>query len=209
MLQPNDLSMWSYRDENMLLYLSGQNYTANTTAGESGDLWTCSKDKAIQFPPAILKEAGIHRTNGIEVSLDGKTLYLSSAKNENGNVTENAIYAFQIGVQGELVQEKPKLFYNFTGDQAAIDVDGMRTDLDGNLYVTRNGDGKVNVFGTDGTLKKVIDLPGVKGPSNLELGGPGGTTLYAVGKCKDHEGLGCAASFETGIVGKAYKALQV
>src|ERR1700761_5976557 len=45
MLQPNDLALSTMRDT--LIFLSGQNFTADTIAGQSGDLWTCDGGLAI------------------------------------------------------------------------------------------------------------------------------------------------------------------
>jgi len=206
MLQPNDLALSTMRDT--LIFLSGQNFTADTTAGVSGDLWTCDGGLATQFPPSILAAAGIHRTNGIETSPDGKFLYLSSAKNVGDVVVQNVLFRFALDPNtGSLLEQAPTLFFDFT-DSEATDIDGMRTDTDGNLFVTRNGDGKVVKLSPDGKLQLAIVLPNMGGPSNLEFGGPKGSTLFAIGKCASNATIGCAASFETDSVGKAFSTLQ-
>jgi gluconolactonase len=206
MLQPNDLALSVLREN--LIFLSGQNYISNTVAGQSGDLWTCDGSTATQFSPSILAAAGIHRTNGIETSPNGSFLYLSSAKNAGGAVVENKIMRFALDTStGNLLPQAPELFYNFV-DSAATDIDGMRTDTDGNLFVTRNGNGNVVKLSPDGELLQEIVLPGMGGPSNLEFGGVDGKTLFAIGGCKANANVGCAASFEGDSVGKAWKALQ-
>ncbi len=206
MLQPNDLALATTCHRT--IFLSGQNYTDDTTAGVSGDLWTCKGKRAYQFPPELLKEADIHRTNGIETSPDGKALYLSSAKNVGGAVVANQIFKFRLQAGRKLVEEAPTLFYDFTGDGAATDVDGMRTDTDGNLFVTRNGEGKIFKISPAGQLLLVIELPGMGGPSNLEFGGPDGKTLFAIGRCAEDNTVGCAASVQTESTGKAFARLQ-
>lgn len=207
MLQPNDLALSVDRPQ--IIYLSGQNFTETTTAGEHGHLWTCDGSTATQFPPELLAQADVHRTNGIETSPCGQFLYLSSAQNVAGAVTANRIFRFAIDpATGTLVNQAPAVFHDFTGGDAAIDIDGMRTDVDGNLYVTRNGDGKVVKLSPEGELLMIINLPGMGGPSNLEFGGAEGKTLFAVGKCKADATIGCAASFETDKVGKAFNLLQ-
>jgi sugar lactone lactonase YvrE len=55
--------------------------------------------------------------------------------------------------------------------------DGMRCDVDGNLYVTRHGKGTVIKFSPDGTILREVDVLG-KMPSNLCFGGPDGRTVY-------------------------------
>jgi sugar lactone lactonase YvrE len=207
MLQPNDLALSS--SSCRTIYLSGQNYTADTIAGESGDLWACKGGQTLKFPAQLLKDADIHRTNGIETSPDGGALYLSSAKNVNGSVVANQIFRFRLNKKsGKIIEEVPTLFFDFTGDGAAVDVDGMRTDTDGNLFVTRNGQGQIFKISPAGELLQIIQLPGMGGPSNLELGGPEGKTLFAIGKCKSDPEVGCAAKIETDSVGKAFASLQ-
>jgi sugar lactone lactonase YvrE len=206
MLQPNDLALSTMRDT--LIFLSGQNFTADTAAGVSGDLWTCDGGEAIQFPPSILAAAGIHRTNGIETSPDGKFLYLSSAKNVASKVVLNQLFKFELNPNtGGLLEQPPTLFFDFT-DSEATDIDGMRTDTDGNLFVTRNGNGNAVKISSDGKLQLTIEFPNMGGPSNLEFGGPKGSTLFAIGKCASNNTIGCAASFDTDSVGKAFAALQ-
>jgi gluconolactonase len=207
MLQPNDLALSTTRDT--LIFLSGQNFTLDTTAGTSGDLWTCDGGSAIQYPSSILASANIHRTNGIETSPDGTSLYLSSAVNVNGTVIRNSIFKFALNKDtGYILTQAPTLFYDFV-DTAATDIDGMRTDVDGNLFVTRNGLGTVVKLSPRGELLLEIELPGMGGPSNLELGGKQGKTLVAIGKCKDDVTKGCAASFRSDAVGKAFARLQL
>lgn len=206
MLQPNDLALSAMRDT--LIFLSGQDFITDTIAGKSGDLWTCDGGLTIQFPPDILAAANIHRTNGIETSPDGEVLYLSSATNVGGAVVANRIFKFALNkYTGNLLLQPPTLFFDFV-DTAATDVDGMRTDVEGNLYVTRNGLGSIVKLSPEGEVLLEIELPGMGGPSNLEFGGKYGKTLVAIGKCADDATKGCAASFENDVVGKAFATLQ-
>ncbi|MBI3877353.1 MAG: SMP-30/gluconolactonase/LRE family protein, partial [Verrucomicrobia bacterium] len=55
--------------------------------------------------------------------------------------------------------------------------DGMRCDVDGNLYITRYGKGTVAVLSPKGKVIREIDVLG-KSPSNLCFGGPDGRTVY-------------------------------
>jgi sugar lactone lactonase YvrE len=206
MLQPNDLALSAQRD--ILIFLSGQNFTGDTTAGVSGDLWTCDGGLTIQIPPSILAAAGIHRTNGIEADPTGNYLYVSSAKDGNLTVVENAIFKFKLDPNtGYPVEKAPVLFFNFL-DTAATDIDGMRADTEGNLFVTRNGLGQVVKLSPEGQLLEVIEFPNMGGPSNLEFGGPKGSTLFAIGKCINNATIGCAASFVSDSVGRAFQTLQ-
>ena len=207
MLQPNDLAISTGSEGR--IFLSGQNFSDDSTAGVSGDLWTCEIGRAYKFSSDILAKAGIHRTNGIETSPDGRTLYLSSSKNVKKAVVENVIFTFQLDGHGLVPHQKPKVFHNFTEPgEASIDIDGMRTDIDGNLYVTRNGAGRVIVFGPDAQIKQNISMPYSAGPSNLELGGQDGKQLVMVGKCAPESNFGCAAYADALAPGKAFTALQ-
>jgi hypothetical protein len=55
--------------------------------------------------------------------------------------------------------------------------DGMRCDVDGNLYITRYGKGTVVKLSPAGEVMQEIDVLG-KSPSNLCFGGPDGRTIY-------------------------------
>ncbi|KAJ1654772.1 hypothetical protein IWQ61_005351 [Dispira simplex] len=183
MLQPNDMALSA--DGN--LYLSGMNYTATSVVG-NGDLWWCKADGKAAHLDAL------HRTNGIEVSPDNKYLYLSEAVNSNGIVTENRIMRYeidaQVGVKRENGVPKKTVFVDFRKlDQTqATDIDGIRCDKNGNLFVTRNGLGEIAVFSPDGSLKSRITVPGMKSVKNLEFSGANGKVLHIVGVCDKAKG---------------------
>ena len=102
-------------------------------------------------------------TNGIEVSPDGKTLYVNESKQRN-------IWAFDLTADGignkRLLKQFPD--HGF---------DGMRCDVDGNLYVTRYGKGTVAKLSPAGKLLREIDVLGAR-PSNICFGGADGRTAY-------------------------------
>jgi gluconolactonase len=56
-------------------------------------------------------------------------------------------------------------------------MDGMRCDVDGNLYITRHGKGTVAVVSPEGKVIREIDVLG-KSPTNLCFGGVDGRTCY-------------------------------
>ncbi|KAL2650599.1 hypothetical protein R1flu_018727 [Riccia fluitans] len=205
MVEPNDLAVAYLAGR---VYLSGQNYDADTEVGD-GDLWMCqapasfldTAGSAIKEPVKAIRLGVFGRTNGIEVSPDEKTLYLSEAFNSNGSVVSNKIWKFEIDPATGLVSNKA-LFVDFqvldgTGD---VDVDGMRVDVDGNLFVTRNGAGQVLKFSSEGEVLLRINLEGIVEATNLEFGGPVGKSLIVLGKCDDgspwSEGKGCANIWE-------------
>ena len=55
--------------------------------------------------------------------------------------------------------------------------DGMRCDMEGNLYITRHGKGTVVVMTPKGQVLREVDVLG-KRPTNLCFGGPDGKTVY-------------------------------
>jgi gluconolactonase len=55
--------------------------------------------------------------------------------------------------------------------------DGMRCDVDGNLYISRYGKGTVAVLSPKGEVVREIDVLG-ESPSNVCFGGPDGRTVY-------------------------------
>jgi gluconolactonase len=194
---PNDLTL----SETGRIYISGQDFTNNTIIGDGG-LWICQPDgRATQ-----LNKFG--RTNGIELSPDEKTLYLSEAFNINFVPVSNVIWKFKVDHKTGMVSSQ-ELFVDFEkldGTQS-VDVDGMRTDIKGNLYVTRNGGQEVVVFSPDKKVLSRIKL-NIKHPANLEFAGDKGKTMFIVGKCIDDETKGCADTFENNIPGKAFTLLN-
>ena len=102
-------------------------------------------------------------TNGIDVSPDGKTLYVNESVQRN-------VWAFTITKDGLADKRLLKKF-----DDHGFD--GMRCDVDGNLYITRYGKGTVVKLSPEGKVLQEIDVLG-KQPSNICFGGPDGRTAY-------------------------------
>src|SRR5438093_1437725 len=103
-------------------------------------------------------------TNGIEVSPDGKTLYVNESVQRN-------VWAFPIDDEGGLGEKKLLKKFDDHG------FDGMRCDVAGNIYITRYGKGTVVKLSPAGEVLKEIDVLG-KQPSNICFGGPDGRTAY-------------------------------
>ncbi|MBN9119436.1 MAG: SMP-30/gluconolactonase/LRE family protein [Planctomycetes bacterium] len=150
MNQPNDLAI----APDGTLYASDPNWDKGT-----GQLWKVGTDGKVT---KIASEMGT--TNGIEVSPDGKTLYVNESVQRN-------VWAFPIKPDGTLGEKKLLKKFDDHG------FDGMRCDADGNLYVTRYGKGTVVKLSPAGEILKEIDVLG-KQPSNICFGGPDGRTAY-------------------------------
>ena len=71
----------------------------------------------------------------------------------------------------------PRLVTGF----ADFEVDGLRTDIDGRIYLARLSAGKIAVIAANGTLEREVPLLG-KQPTNLTFGGPDGRTVFVTQK---------------------------
>ncbi|MEL6536349.1 MAG: SMP-30/gluconolactonase/LRE family protein [Bacteroidota bacterium] len=169
--QPNDLAMAPNRQ----LYASDPDW-ANST----GQLWMVDTSDSL-----VLLETGMGTTNGLEVSPDGLRFYVNEAKQQR-------IWVYDRLPDGRL--ENKRLFYQFTGHE----LDGMRCDTQGNLYVARYGSGTVVVFSPEGEIIRTVQLKGEK-PTNLAFGGPEGKTVFVT--LADR---GCFEVFEAPYPGRAF-----
>jgi len=150
MNQPNDLAI----APNDTLYASDPAWAKGT-----GQIWKIdTKGKMTRVA------ADMGTTNGIEVSPDGRSLYVNESAQRN-------VWVFDIQPDGTLARKR--LLRQFPDHG----FDGMRCDADGNLYITRYGKGTVVVMTPDGKELREIDVLG-KQPSNLCFGGPDGRTVY-------------------------------
>lgn len=150
MHQPNDLAITATG----VLYASDPNWKDST-----GQLWRIDRDGSTH-----LLASGMGTANGIEVSPDGRTLYVNESNQKN-------VWAFRIAENGDLADKRLLKKFDDFG------FDGMRCDVDGNLYITRHGKGTVAVVSPAGELIREIDVLGSK-PSNLCFGGLDGRTVY-------------------------------
>ena len=150
MNQPNDIAL----APDGTLYASDPAWSKGT-----GQVWTIDAGGRV-----TQAAADMGTTNGIEVSPDGRTLYVNES-------VQRKVWAFSI-VPGGGLREK-RLIASFQD----FGMDGMRCDVDGNLYITRHGKGTVVKMAPDGSVLREIEIPG-KRPSNLCFGGPDGRTVY-------------------------------
>ena len=149
MNQPNDLAIGP----------DGTLWASDPNWGKSaGQVWRVTRDGKVEL---AAKDMGT--TNGIEVSPNGKTLYVNESVQRN-------IWAFDITPTG-LANKRLLIKFPDHG------FDGMRCDVEGNLYVTRYGKGTVAIVSPEGKVTREIDVLG-KRPSNLCFGGRDGRTVY-------------------------------
>jgi gluconolactonase len=150
MNQPNDVAI----APDGTLFASDPAWDKST-----GQLWRIGTDGKMT---KIATDMGT--TNGIDVSPDGKTLYVNESVQRN-------VWQFPINPDGTLGAKKLLKKFEDHG------FDGMRCDVDGNIYITRYGKGTVVKLSPKGEVLKEIDVLG-KQPSNICFGGPDGRTAY-------------------------------
>lgn len=198
-LQPNDMVV-SGNGKNV--YFAGNNYGEGT-----GDVWySLNKDKPVQIP--LHKD--MYRANGIELSADDSWLFTTSVKmgpKGSGKIEGASVWKIKIAKDGKPEGDWQQAIDLFKvvgqkfAEEAGMDPDGMRIDINGYMYSTLNAFERVLKWNTAATLDKpetqVIQLKSVYFPTNLELGGPEGKTLYVVGTCKkDSRATSCVDKLE-------------
>jgi sugar lactone lactonase YvrE len=172
MNQPNDLAIAS----DGTLYASDPNWGAST-----GQLWRIDRSGTTD-----LLAADLGTTNGIELSPDEKWLYVNES-------VQRGIWAYPILENRRLGERRLVRQFEDHG------FDGMRVDVEGNLYVTRYGKGTVVKLSPEGEILQEIDVLGDK-PSNLCFGGPDGRTVYVTEV--EHRRL---VSFRVDVPGRAWQ----
>jgi hypothetical protein len=162
--QPNDLAIAP----------DGTLYASDPRATEGiGQIWRITRGPdglargAVMSPPRTM---GI--TNGIDLSPDGATLYVSESQfSRHGKPRRPAsIWAYR--VDGATL----------TGPRQVIefpqgDVDGLRVDTDGRIFVARPSFGAVAVVTPDGHLLREVKTAGTD-PTNVSFGGPDGRDVF-------------------------------
>ena len=117
-------------------------------------------------------------TNGLDLSPDEKTLYVSESNTRK-------LWSYRI--DGNKLLD-PKMVEQFpVSDQS--EVDGLRTDVDGRIFLARPSAGKISIItiipGKDGkrerTLLNEVLTIGYE-PTNLTFGGPDGKTVFVTQK---------------------------
>ncbi|GAB3508507.1 SMP-30/gluconolactonase/LRE family protein [Pseudoxanthomonas daejeonensis] len=148
--QPNDIAL----APDGTLYASDPDWKNN-----AGQLWRVGRDGIAQR-----LETGMGTTNGIEVSPDGRHLYVNESVQRN-------VWVYDIDASGGLSGKRLLIAFPDHG------MDGMRSDADGNLYIARYGAGVVAVVSPAGQVLREVKLRGAK-PTNVAFGGADGRDVY-------------------------------
>jgi sugar lactone lactonase YvrE len=150
MNQPNDIAI----TDNDILFASDPDWK-----NSKGQIWKIDKDGEF-----TLLETDMGTANGIEVSPDNKTLYVNESAQRN-------VWAYDLSPEGEISNKRLLIKFDDFG------MDGMRTDIKGNLYIARYGKGTVVKISPKGEILQEIALNG-KSPSNIAFGGKDGKTVF-------------------------------
>ena len=150
MSQPNDIAI----DNKDRLFASDPDWKAGT-----GRIWRIDPDGKVSL---LLDNLGT--TNGIEVSPNGKTLYVNES-------VQRKVWAYDLSGDGQISNKRLLIEFPDFG------MDGMRCDTKGNLFIARYGKGTVAEMSPRGKIIREILLTG-KNPSNVAFGGKDGRTVY-------------------------------
>lgn len=157
--QPNDLAI--ARD--------GTLYASDPKARERiGQIWRIARGSDGLVQGAVMsspRTMGI--TNGIDLSPDNTTLYVSESQfRHRGERRRASIWAYRIDGTA-LVDPRPVIEF------PQGDVDGLRVDTDGRIFVARPSFGAVAIVTPDGRLVREVKTLG-SDPTNLTFGGADG-----------------------------------
>lgn len=142
MNQPNDLAI---SPSTGILYASDPDWK-----NACGQVWMVRPDGTV-----ALLEGDMGTTNGIEVSPDGRRLYVNES-------AQRKVWLYDIRPDGTV--ENKRLFRQFED----FGMDGMRCDSNGRLWLTRHEKGTVAIFSPQGRLIAEVPLTGKK-CSNITL----------------------------------------
>jgi gluconolactonase len=135
------------------------------------------KPAVYYLPPdgSLLRlDVDTERPNGIQLSLDERTLYVSDTSGDY-------VLAYDIAADGSVSAQKKfaKLkSVRKTANGTISGADGLAVDAEGRLYVATAAG--IQIFTAAGKSLGIIELP--KAPQNVAFAGPDKKTLYSVGR---------------------------
>ncbi|GMH35046.1 hypothetical protein BSKO_02914 [Bryopsis sp. KO-2023] len=170
---PNDLAITTRG----ILFATDPNFENN-----NGSLWRIMPDGDV----TVLEE-GLGTTNGVEVNPEETILYV-------GESAEQRVLAYDLSPSGVLSNKRVFLAMNETN----LYLDGIRCDVEGNLYIALYNRGAVLKVSPQGEVLKRIHLVGDK-VANVAFGGHDGCTIFAT--VRDS---GNVQSFRVELPGRSY-----
>jgi gluconolactonase len=140
------------------VYISSSGLFSPTATAQGGVLYLSRQGVLTRIAE------GIHYSNGVALTQDGKTLYVSEHLNRQ-------VLAYTVTAPGAIANKRVFLKLNDieTPDPKwdwEVGPDGLATDKAGNLYIAEYGGGHVLIVGPDGKLRATIpvDEPYVTAP---------------------------------------------
>jgi len=175
---PNDLVM----DAKGGLYITDPQFTPEAQKSQPGkQVYYVGADGTAKV---VIGPGAFAMPNGVELSPDGKTLYVNNTWLQPG---ENFVWAYDVAADGSLSSKRQFALLHLTpdvlgaanpADRFASSADGSAVDTDGRYYVaTKSG---VQIFLPDGTYAGTIRVP--QYPVSITFGGPNNDVLYMVGE---------------------------
>ena len=153
--QPNDLTM----AQDGTIFASDPHWKRR-----DGQVWRIDRGPdGLGVGTAMTSTRKLTTTNGIDLSPDGKTLYVGESETRE-------IWAHRIDGT-KLVA--PRLVTKFND----FSIDGLRVDVTGRIFVTRILKGTVAILSPDGKIEREIRMS-AKEPTNLAFGGRDGKTVF-------------------------------
>jgi len=175
---PNDLVM----DAKGGIYVTDPQFTPEAKKSQPGkQVYYIAPDGTAR---GVIGPGEYAMPNGVELSPDGKRLYVNNTWQQPG---ANFIWAYDVAEDGTLSNKRQFAVVNLTPavlqaanpvDRLDSGADGSAVDTDGRYYVaTRTG---VQIFQPDGTYVGTIYVP--QYPVSITFGGPNNDVLYMVGE---------------------------
>lgn len=172
MHQPNDIAIGPDRR----VYASDPDW-----ANDAGQLWRVDRDGT-----TVLLETGMGTTNGIEVSPDGRRLYVNES-------VQRRVWCYDLHDGGSVSGKRPHVSFPDFG------LDGMRCDVAGNLWVARWGKGTVVRVTPDGAVDAEVRLSTGTDCTNVAFGGADGRTIHVTVADR-----GTVETFRVDVPGRAF-----
>ena len=175
---PNDLVM----DAKGGLYITDPQFTAEAKKSQPGkQVYYVAPDGSAKV---VIAAGEYAMPNGVELSPDGRTLYVNNTWAQPG---ENFVWAYDVAVDGSLANKRQFAKLGLTPDVLGAKnpadrfdsrADGTAVDTDGRYYVATNSG--VQIFLPDGTPAGTIWVP--QYPVSVTFGGPNNDVLFMVGE---------------------------
>jgi gluconolactonase len=175
---PNDLVM----DAKGGIYVTDPQFTPDQQKSQPGkQVYYIAPDGSARV---VIGPGEYAMPNGVEISPDGRTLYVNNTWQQPG---ENFVWAYDVAEEGSLlnkrrfavVELKPEVVEaRNPADRFDSGADGSAVDTEGRYYVaTKTG---VQIFLPDGTAAGTIGVP--QHPVSVVFGGSDNDVLYIVGE---------------------------